>query len=104
MKLQLTLVLAIIPLVCNGFVLVDIARVDGEAIAVNRERREAVKETQQASLFAPINLKRGNHYWTRKRGNERATSAPQYAYTLYPTQPPPRTGMPQNNIYGNSRR
>lgn len=44
-------------------------------------------EKRFASLFAPINLTRANHYWTRKRGRDRETTLSwENNYTLYPTK------------------
>lgn len=54
--------------------------INEQIIAAAHQKREATEvsgdEQRFASLFAPINLTRSHHYWTRKRGREEDTTLP----------------------------
>lgn len=66
--------------------------ISDEIIAAAISKRGVAVEIEDkrfASLFAPINLTRANHYWTRKRGRDKETTsgiAWEVYYTLYPTK------------------
>lgn len=77
----------------------------GEIVTSGFQKREASEvsneDKQYAFLFAPMNLTRANHYWTRKRGRERTTLPPYYYYyNYYPTRRP----IPNSYNFGLSRK
>lgn len=70
----------------------DDVSVGADIVNSNISKREAVVDDAStmkrfAAFFAPINMTRANHYWTRKRGRETTPGkSSEVYYTLYPTK------------------
>ena len=84
----------------NEFFLEYIDDLDEEIIPTDFQKREAdVLKSQEksiASIVAPFELSRADHYWTRKRGRDKATPSEKREgiyYTWYLSRPTSGYGL-----------
>lgn len=80
--------------------------INEQVIAAAHQKREATEvssdEKRFAALFAPMNLSRANHYWTRKRGGDKDTTQPmtwEVYYSLFTTKLPTLANTYYNDYY-----
>lgn len=87
---------------------VDIREQVMAAAHQKREATEASSDEQKfAALFAPMNLSRAHHYWTRKRGGDESTPPPmtyEVYYSLFSTIPPTFQSNYYNDYYNDQKK